>query len=149
MAKTSKLFFLISLLSALIMVGYVTNARPLNPSSSLAARLKLDDESSNCWDSLIKLQSCSGEIILFFLNGQTYLGHGCCQAIYTISHQCWPDMIGTLGFTTKEDAILEGYCDHETPDDDDDDDNDQTQSPPSPPSVMPATVTSKMKMLVP
>ncbi|TXG53285.1 hypothetical protein EZV62_022454 [Acer yangbiense] len=139
MVITSKLF-LLTLLTALFMACYVTNGRPLHPSSSLIARLKLDDESPNCWESLIQLQSCTGEIILFFLNGETYLGHGCCQAMHTISHQCWPNMIDTLGFTTEEGDILEGFCDHETADD-----GDHTQSPPSPPSV----VTTKMKTLVP
>ncbi|TXG53286.1 hypothetical protein EZV62_022455 [Acer yangbiense] len=105
----------------------VTNARPLHPSSSLVARLKLDDELPNCWNSLIRLQSCTGEIILFFLNGKTYLGHGCCQSMHTVSQQSWPNMIDTLGFTTEEGDILEGYCDHETADDD----HHHTQSPPS------------------
>lgn len=114
MANASKLF-LFSFLMALIM-GSVASARPLsNPKSSLAARLKLDDESSSCWDSLIQIQACSGEIILFFLNGETYLGDGCCNAIRTIRKQCWPNMIDTLGFTAEEGDVLEGYCDHETP----------------------------------
>ncbi|KAK3230132.1 hypothetical protein Dsin_002013 [Dipteronia sinensis] len=109
MVITSKLF-LLTLLTAMFMACYVTNARPLHPSLSLIARLKLDDESPNCWQSLIQLQSCTGEIILFFLNGETYLGHGCCQAMHTISHQCWPNMINTLGFTSEEGDILEGFC---------------------------------------
>ncbi|KDO83758.1 hypothetical protein CISIN_1g0394172mg, partial [Citrus sinensis] len=68
-----------------------------------------------CWDSLIQIQACSGEIILFFLNGETYLGDGCCNAIRTIRKKCWPNMIDTLGFTAEEGDVLEGYCDHETP----------------------------------
>ena len=84
------------------------------------ARLKVDEESPNCWDSLIHLQSCTGELIMFFLNGETDLGDSCCQAISTISHQCWPTMIDALGFTTEETNVLEGYCDHE-----------DDQSPPS------------------
>ncbi|KAL5846178.1 hypothetical protein ACOSQ3_009702 [Xanthoceras sorbifolium] len=126
MSNTSKLF-LLSLFSALIMGGSVTD-RPLlmHPSkTSLVARLKLDDESSNCWDALVQLQACTGEIILFFFNGETYLGHGCCSAISTISHQCWPNLINTLGFSTEEGDILEGYCDHET----------VVKSPPSMPSA--------------
>ncbi|KAF9675713.1 hypothetical protein SADUNF_Sadunf09G0061100 [Salix dunnii] len=86
-------------------------ARPLASASNLTARLKLDEESSDCWGSLIQLQACTGEIILFFLNGETQLGHGCCQALHTIGEHCWPNMIGTLGFTTEEGQILEGYCD--------------------------------------
>ncbi|KAG5238617.1 hypothetical protein OIU76_015091 [Salix suchowensis] len=86
-------------------------ARPLASASNLTARLKLDEESSDCWGSLIQLQACTGEIILFFLNGETQLGQGCCQALHTIGEHCWPNMIGTLGFTTEEGQILEGYCD--------------------------------------
>ncbi|KAK1555982.1 hypothetical protein Q3G72_034139 [Acer saccharum] len=88
----------------------VTNARPLLPSSSLVARLKLEDELPNCWNSLIRLQSCTGEIILFFLNG----------------------------FTIEGGDILEGYCDHETADDN----HHHTQSPPSRPSIVPTKVTT-------
>lgn len=60
------------------------------------------------------------KIILFFLNGKTSLG-----AQLLRSHKyhkkpmlaAWPNMIGTLGFTTKEGDIREGYCDrHETDD---------------------------------
>ncbi|KAJ0085559.1 hypothetical protein Patl1_08050 [Pistacia atlantica] len=119
-STTSKLF-LITVLSALFLASNVATARPLlNPSSStLAARLKLDgaddnDQPSNCWDSLIQLQACSSEIILFFVNGETYLGHGCCEAIRIIAKQCWPNMMDTLGFTAEEGDILEGYCVHET-----------------------------------
>ncbi|KAF7833551.1 egg cell-secreted protein 1.1-like [Senna tora] len=99
-----------------------TTARPvLSTSSSLAARLKLAEggtEPSKCWESLFELQACSGEVIMFFLNGETtYLGAGCCQAIRVIGHECWPNIIGTLGFTSEEGDILQGYCDHEHGDD--------------------------------
>ncbi|KAK1554957.1 hypothetical protein Q3G72_019637 [Acer saccharum] len=111
MANTSRLFLLTLLSALMIMGGSVTTARPfMHPKSGLVTRLKLDDESPNCWDALVQLQTCTGEIILFFLNGETYLGHGCCRAISTISQQCWPNLIGTLGFTTEEGDMLEGYC---------------------------------------
>nr|CAD1839877.1 unnamed protein product [Ananas comosus var. bracteatus] len=32
------------------------------------------DGLTQCWDSLVELRSCTGEVILFFLNGETYLG---------------------------------------------------------------------------
>lgn len=48
---------------------------------------------------------------MFFLNGETYLGPGCCAAIKTIQHDCWPNMLGSLGYTTEEGDILRGYCD--------------------------------------
>ncbi|KAJ4700995.1 Egg cell-secreted protein 1.1 [Melia azedarach] len=106
--------FVPTLVLALI-TGSPAISRPVsnpNPRPSLVSRLKLDGESLNCWDSLIQIQACTGEIILFFLNGETYLGDGCCGAIRTIGKQCWPNMIDTLGFTDEESDVLEGYCDN-------------------------------------
>ncbi|KAK9022739.1 hypothetical protein V6N11_002982 [Hibiscus sabdariffa] len=95
----------------------MAKARPMDlpktATSDLLARLKLDVASPDCWDSLIQLQSCTGELIMFFLNGETEIGQSCCHAIRTISHQCRPNMIDTLGFTTEETLVVEGYCDHE------------------------------------
>ncbi|KAK9271363.1 hypothetical protein L1049_026953 [Liquidambar formosana] len=111
MALTVKLFLVAVLVAWTMESSMTTAARPLDPNySTLAARLQWDD-SSKCWDSLLELQACSSEVILFFLNGETYLGPGCCQAIRTIEHQCWPSMLGSLGFTSEEGDILEGYCD--------------------------------------
>ncbi|PRQ25531.1 egg cell-secreted protein 1.3-like [Rosa rugosa] len=131
MAYTSKLFLLTALL-VLTMSFVVSTSRssnyPTGRKSNLAARLNLDEESSTCWESLFQLQACSKEVVLFFLNGETYLGDGCCKAIRTIEHQCWPALLGSLGLTTEETDILKGYCDEA----------DQIQSPPtspSPPSV--------------
>ncbi|KAI3980410.1 hypothetical protein MKX01_003949 [Papaver californicum] len=98
-------------------------ARPLLhvPSGSpisLAARLQSTGSYSECWDSLMKLQACSGEIILFFLNGETRLGSSCCRAIHVIQHSCWPAMLGSLGFTLEEGDILRGYCDAAATEDD-------------------------------
>lgn len=84
-----------------------------NPKPTLMSRLKLDQ--NGCWDSLFQLQSCTGEVILFFLNGETYLGPGCCRAVRTIEHHCWPSMLGSLGFTSEEGDILRGYCDASDP----------------------------------
>ncbi|KAI4375472.1 hypothetical protein MLD38_013338 [Melastoma candidum] len=80
---------------------------------SLAARLKADDaeESTRCWESMFQLQSCTGEVITFFMSGETYLGPGCCHAIRTIQSQCWPNLLASLGYTDEEGDILEGYCD--------------------------------------
>ncbi|KAL8474952.1 hypothetical protein ACS0TY_031393 [Phlomoides rotata] len=87
-------------------------ARMLDSKSTLSARLKLEEVAgSNCWESLFQLQSCTSEVVLFFLNGETYLGPGCCRAIRIIQHDCWPAMLGSLGFTTHEADILRGYCD--------------------------------------
>lgn len=91
----------------------IATARMLDSRSALPARLKLEEVegSSNCWESLFELQSCTAEVVLFFLNGETYLGPGCCQAIRIIQHDCWPTMLGSLGYTTEEGDILRGYCD--------------------------------------
>ncbi|KAI3853077.1 hypothetical protein MKX03_036250 [Papaver bracteatum] len=91
-------------------------ARPLShvqtaPTISLAARLQSNGSYTECWDSLMELQACTGEVILFFLNGETHLGRNCCQAIHIIQHNCWPAMLGSLGFTQEEGDILRGYCD--------------------------------------
>lgn len=133
MASALKVFLLTALLSpTVIFYPSVANARPLNNhhhhlGSNLAARLKLEDQSSNCWESLFQLQACAGEVVLFFLNGETYLGPSCCRAIRFIEHECWPDMLGSLGFTTEEGDVLQGYCDA------------SVHSPPAQPSP-PATI---------
>ncbi|KAK7386592.1 hypothetical protein VNO78_26925 [Psophocarpus tetragonolobus] len=114
MASTHNLFILYALvtIAALVSSASMVESRLLsNPSPSLALRLKLEGEPSNCWDSLWHLQACSGEIITFFLNGETYLGHGCCEAIRVIGHDCWPNVLASLGFTNEETHIMEGYCD--------------------------------------
>ncbi|XP_057982283.1 egg cell-secreted protein 1.1-like [Malania oleifera] len=85
-----------------------------------AARLQADksSESNNCWDSLFELQSCTGEVITFFLNGETFLRADCCRVVHTIEHRCRPSMLDSLGFTAKEEDILHDYCDAEEEDDD-------------------------------
>ncbi|TKY51431.1 Egg cell-secreted protein 1.1 [Spatholobus suberectus] len=96
--------------------------------SSLAARLKLDGESANCWDSF-EPQACTGEVIMFFLNGETYLGPSCCQVKRIVGHDNWPNMLASMGFISEDGDVLQGYCDAE---------QEQTHSPPSPSS--PTTV---------
>ncbi|KAL6544078.1 hypothetical protein OROGR_010575 [Orobanche gracilis] len=101
-----------------ILLSTISTARTLHLKSSkseiaLAARLKLDEShgSFNCWESLFQLQSCTSEIVLFFLNGETFLGPGCCEAVRIIQGDCWPNLLGSLGYTTEEGDVLEGYCD--------------------------------------
>ncbi|KAM3290262.1 egg cell-secreted protein 1.1 [Capsicum chacoense] len=107
----------IVLLFTLISWINILQARPLTTyttdTNSLMTRLKLQDEegSSPCWESLFELQACTGEIVLFFVKGETYLGQDCCGAIRTIERQCWPSMLGSLGYTSEEGDILHGYCD--------------------------------------
>ncbi|KAG6607143.1 Egg cell-secreted protein 1.1, partial [Cucurbita argyrosperma subsp. sororia] len=108
MASLLKLFITMSFL-ALIFSSTVESRS--NPEMSLAARMKLNDEISDCWGSLYQLQACTAEIITFFLNGETYLGPNCCEAIKVIQHECWPTLLGSLGYTAEEGDILEAYCD--------------------------------------
>ncbi|QCD78405.1 egg cell-secreted protein 1.1-like [Vigna unguiculata] len=108
--------FVLSVLviTAMVLHASVADSRALSDPStplSLALRLKVEGEPSNCWESLWRMQACSGEIITFFLNGETYLGRSCCEAIRVIGHDCWPNVVGSLGFTSEETDVLEGYCD--------------------------------------
>lgn len=77
-------------------------AAKARPCVSLAARLQLDDM-TQCWDSLMELRECASQVVLFFLNGETYLGPSCCHAIRVFEHRCWATdaMLATLGFTTE------------------------------------------------
>ncbi|CAA2984406.1 egg cell-secreted protein 1.1-like [Olea europaea var. sylvestris] len=109
MACTSNL---LAVMLTLLLVSTLARARKLESTSTLLARLKLDEEgSSSCWDAMFELQSCSGEVVLFFINGETHLGPRCCDAIRIIEHQCWPSMLGSLGITAEEGDILRGFCD--------------------------------------
>jgi hypothetical protein len=60
---------------------------------------------------MFELQHCTGEIVLFFVNGETRLGSGCCNALLVIAHHCWPNMLTSLGLTHEEAEILRSYCD--------------------------------------
>ncbi|KAF8411613.1 hypothetical protein HHK36_004170 [Tetracentron sinense] len=84
---------------------------PMKPGHNLAARLESGGGLVECWTALLELRSCTNEIVLFFLNGEAYLGLGCCRAIRIITRQCWPAMFTSLGFTAQEGDILRGYCD--------------------------------------
>lgn len=63
-----------------------------------------------CWDALVELKACTNEIILFFFNGEAYLGKDCCRSIRTIMYGCWPSMLTSIGFTAEEADILRHYC---------------------------------------
>lgn len=97
----------------------LANARELSSVetaiSSLEARIASNGGLADCWNALLELKSCTDEIVLFFMNGESYLGVGCCRAIQVITHQCWTTMLQTLGFTPQEGDILRGYCDDAAP----------------------------------
>uniref|UniRef100_A0A0E0KCI3 Prolamin-like domain-containing protein n=1 Tax=Oryza punctata TaxID=4537 RepID=A0A0E0KCI3_ORYPU len=70
-------------------------------------------QQQQCWEVLMEIKSCTGEIILFFINGEAYLGPGCCRAIRVIEQSCWATdaMLSVIGFTPEEGDMLKGYCD--------------------------------------
>lgn len=61
----------------------------------------------------MEVKSCTGEIILYFLNGEAYLGPGCCRAVRVIEQSCLAAdaMMSVIGFTPEEGDMLKGYCD--------------------------------------
>jgi hypothetical protein len=81
-----------------------------------------------CWSAVTELRSCTNEIVLFLLSGDSYLGPDCCIAIRTITRHCWPTMLASVGFTAEEADILRGFCDAEVG---------GAHSPPVTPSVPP------------
>ncbi|CAL4930542.1 unnamed protein product [Urochloa decumbens] len=99
------------------------------PLSGLAQRLE-GEGSQQCWEALVEVKSCTGEIILYLLNGEAYLGPGCCRAIRVIEHRCWAAdaMLSAIGFTPEEGDMLKGYCD--AGDDDDNNGGGQHGAPP-------------------
>ncbi|GAB2279296.1 hypothetical protein Dimus_013941 [Dionaea muscipula] len=117
-------------------------ARPLDSAPTLQSRLKVDEDSSDCWGSLLQLQACTGEVIQFFYNGETQLGPNCCKAIHVIEHNCWPAMISSLGFTSEEDAILRGYCDAE--EEEEEEGEDSASSPSPSPVIVPLTAINHL-----
>ena len=103
------------LLVLVCLLASVTAARELSsyskPGQTLAARLEASGGLVECWNALNELKSCTNEIVLFFVNGQTDIGPDCCRAIEVITRNCWPAMLTSLGFTSEEGNILRGYCD--------------------------------------
>ncbi|XP_026377522.1 egg cell-secreted protein 1.2-like [Papaver somniferum] len=81
---------------------------------NLAARINGEDRGAGmaeCLNALYELRSCTNEIILFFMDGEMYLGIECCRAIRIITRECWPSMLTSVGFTAEQGDILRGYCD--------------------------------------
>ncbi|KAK1436402.1 hypothetical protein QVD17_02181 [Tagetes erecta] len=114
MAAIKVLPITLLLLSCLVTFQVGSTSRKTYPDKGLAARLQGDQKDSgglmDCWNALLELKSCTNEIILFFVNGDSYLTMDCCRAIRTITYDCWPSMLTSLGFTSEEGDILQGYC---------------------------------------
>ncbi|KAJ1429722.1 Prolamin-like domain [Sesbania bispinosa] len=99
-------------LACIIACGTATRDLVMKPKQDLSTRLqKTNGDLVDCWSSLLELRSCSNEIVLFFINGEADIGPECCRAITVITHNCWPAMLTSLGFTAEEGNILRGYCD--------------------------------------
>ncbi|KAM0009011.1 putative Egg cell-secreted protein 1.1/1.5 [Helianthus debilis subsp. tardiflorus] len=101
------------LLSCLITLQVCSMARKMHSDEGLVVRLQAEKDSDgpmDCWNALLELKSCTNEIVLFFLNGDSYLTMDCCRAIRTITYGCWPSMLTSLGFTSEQGDILQGYC---------------------------------------
>ncbi|MCL7039965.1 hypothetical protein MKW94_010414 [Papaver nudicaule] len=121
MALINAKLFLVFVISALMAnTATVFGARDLATTihypigHNLAARINGEDDGAGmaeCWSALYELRSCTNEIILFFMDGEMYLGIECCRAIRIITRECWPSMLTSVGFTAEEGDILKSYCD--------------------------------------
>ncbi|XP_066388940.1 egg cell-secreted protein 1.3-like [Miscanthus floridulus] len=78
---------------------------------ALAERLE-GAEAQQCWEALVEIKSCTGEIIILFIKGEAFLGPGCCSAIRVIEQSCWAadSVLSIIGFTPQEGDMLKGYC---------------------------------------
>ncbi|KAK8479212.1 hypothetical protein V6N13_133216 [Hibiscus sabdariffa] len=97
------------------LLASVASARQLSssgkPGHTLVARLNGNGGLAECWSALNELKSCTDEIILYLVNGQTDIDSECCGAMEIMTRNCWPTMLTSLGFTSEEGNILRGYCD--------------------------------------
>ncbi|XP_076901368.1 egg cell-secreted protein 1.5-like [Bidens hawaiensis] len=101
------------LLTSLVTLQVCSTARKMHHEEGRVVRLQGEKDSGglvDCWNALLELNSCTNEIVLFFVNGETYLSIDCCRAIRTITYGCWPSMLTSLGFTSEEGDVLQGYC---------------------------------------
>uniref|UniRef100_A0A0E0F9W0 Prolamin-like domain-containing protein n=1 Tax=Oryza meridionalis TaxID=40149 RepID=A0A0E0F9W0_9ORYZ len=92
----------------------VADAAAFPPVVALGGRLDGGGGLAECWSAVAELRSCTDEIVLFFLNGETTrLGAGCCRAVRAATRYCWPAMLAAVGFTAEEADVLRGLCDAE------------------------------------
>ncbi|KAK8479211.1 hypothetical protein V6N13_133215 [Hibiscus sabdariffa] len=104
--------FQLLVLVCCLLASVASSARQLSSSGhTLGARLDDNRGLGECWDALNELKSCTDEIVVFFVHGQTDIDSECCRAIEVITRNCWSAMLTSLGFTSEEGYILRGYCD--------------------------------------
>ncbi|CAA7396898.1 unnamed protein product [Spirodela intermedia] len=110
--SSHSLSFLIAC-STLFAAAAVNAARPspqYRGPGMAAVRLQADDM-AECWNSLLELRACTGEVILFFLNGDTNLGPGCCNSVRIIEHCCSLIVrLDSSGSTADEGDTVTSYC---------------------------------------
>uniref|UniRef100_A0A0D9VSZ8 Prolamin-like domain-containing protein n=1 Tax=Leersia perrieri TaxID=77586 RepID=A0A0D9VSZ8_9ORYZ len=140
MACSLPLLLFLLLAVAATATATATVAPPANapaPGTDLIKRLADGaGTQQQCWDALMEIKACTGEIIIFLINGEAYLGPGCCRAIRVIEQSCWAAdaMLSAIGFTPEEGDMLKGYCDAG----DEDGNGGQQQKPSPPPHASPA-----------
>ncbi|XP_010450995.1 PREDICTED: egg cell-secreted protein 1.4-like [Camelina sativa] len=108
-SNTTFLISIVTLLLLLLLNTTVFGRYLTAESTNIAARLQ-SGGLMECWNALYELKSCTNEIVLFFLNGETKLGVSCCEAVDVITTNCWPAMLTSLGFTPEEANVLRGFC---------------------------------------
>ncbi|GKE66744.1 egg cell-secreted protein 1.2-like protein [Tanacetum coccineum] len=95
--------------------AYTASARdiffPVNVNVTTNTTVNGTTASTDCWIALYDVKSCSNEISSYFKNGTVDIGPSCFQAVKTITHDCWPNLLTMLGFTLEETNVLRGYCD--------------------------------------
>lgn len=102
-------------------VARLKSFHDLSASSSSGTIISLDGGAeqqgggglADCWGALMGLSSCYSEILLFFINGESYIGPECCVAIRGATRYCWPAMLASVGFTAEEADVLRDFCDGE------------------------------------
>ncbi|KAI3877830.1 hypothetical protein MKX03_002037 [Papaver bracteatum] len=111
----SKLVLLLAISALMVSSSTFVAAREVPvviryPGHNLAARINADDGAGmvECWNALYELRSCTNEIILFFMDGEMYLGLECCRAIRIITRECCPSMLTSVAFYC---CSSNSYCD--------------------------------------
>lgn len=95
-------FFLLTLTSLNLIPSHESREFP---------RPELESTGLDCWTALSKIRLCSKEIVAYFANGTIDITPPCCEAVALITHHCWPEVLGMLGYGPDQAHVLRGYCD--------------------------------------